>query len=112
MEQLERVEAVPKAAFCRPEERPDVNRHFQTMKAVGDSKGDTIVLVDDVITSGSQMLAGLSRLAEVNPTSNLHGLAIIRALSSPDRFPTEDTMFHPVESGTVSLSSWGTKRVP
>lgn len=83
---LERVEAVPKSAFARPGERPNAQRHYETLRIVQDLgqlellASKRITLVDDFLTKGNTLLGGASRLAEAYPMSELAAFGLVRTL--------------------------------
>ena len=105
---LSRTEAVPKSAFCKPEDRPTVERHAETMTVSPElGVGEVITVVDDVITRGATMLAAVSLLAQAYPSATVRGFALIR---SDTDCPIREVK-SPVR-GTVTVVPWGTKREP
>lgn len=79
---LERTHAVPKAAFCDPQDRPTLQIHFDSLKVVDELIAATsILIVDDVVTSGLQLLACASRLKERYPDVEIRAFAMVRTMS-------------------------------
>jgi hypothetical protein len=78
---LRRKEAVPKSAFAAPGERPNVERHFETIAAERDFVSpQRLTIVDDVVTKGRTLLACSGRLQEAFPQADVRCLAIIRTM--------------------------------
>jgi hypothetical protein len=78
---MERVQAVPKLAFQKVGERPDAQRHYETLRARADlAAGGRITLVDDFLTKGNTLLGAASRLAEVCPQGSIKVFALVRTL--------------------------------
>jgi hypothetical protein len=79
---LERAVPVPKAAFQRPEARPTVQTHFASLKVSKElGSPSSILVVDDVVTSGSMLLACVSKLQESYPDSQIRAFALLRTMS-------------------------------
>lgn len=79
---LERIVAVPKAAFSASVERPSAEEHYQALRARGDlAAGSLITVVGDVVTRGSTLLAGIARLREACPQARVCGFALVRTMS-------------------------------
>lgn len=76
---LVRREAVPKSAFASPGERPNAQRHYETID-VGAvlTNADRVTVVDDFITKGNTMLGAASRLVNQLPNADLSGFALVR----------------------------------
>lgn len=107
---LHRTQAVKKAAFSAPADRPRADDHYRTLAVEGvlQQPGD-ILIVDDVITTGASMLAAASRLAEAFPGSRIRGLAFIRTISNAADF----VVLEAACVGTVHLNLSGkTHREP
>jgi hypothetical protein len=84
-ELLRRTEAVPKAAFQKPADRPTVSRHYASLEVTEAlAAPDSIVVVDDVITSGGMLLACVSRLRESFPQAEISAFALIRTMSGEE----------------------------
>ena len=85
---LQRVTAVPKSAFCkRGEERPDQQRHYDSMAAVADApilNSTHLTVVDDIITRGATMLGMHARLSEAFPNHTIGCFALMRTISNAD----------------------------
>lgn len=79
---LQRTEAVPKAAYAKPADRPTVERHRQTLAVRRElAQPGHIVVVDDVVTQGAMLCACVSLLEEHYPTADVWGFALLRAMS-------------------------------
>lgn len=84
-ELLRRTRAVPKAAFQKPADRPTVQLHYETIEVTESiAAHDTLLVVDDVVTSGTMLLACVSRLREVFPQSTINAFALIRTMSGEE----------------------------
>jgi orotate phosphoribosyltransferase len=79
---LARVSAVRKSAIATPGERPTVQRHYDSFAAQIVAPAPIhIVLIDDVVTAGSTLLAAASRIAEAYPEASVRAFALIRTMS-------------------------------
>ncbi len=78
---LERVTAVPKAAFSRPADRPTLQAHYDSLRVTELLEPRSIVLVDDVVTKGTMLLASATRLQEAMPRTRIRVFALIRTMS-------------------------------
>ncbi len=78
---LKRVRAVPKSAWARPGERPDIQQHMESFDVV-DRLPPTarLVLVDDFVTKGRTLFAAAALLAERLPNVQLRAFAVIRTM--------------------------------
>jgi hypoxanthine phosphoribosyltransferase len=84
---LSRSIALPKAAWSDAEERPTVQRHYETLAVRKLLFVPTeIVLVDDVVTRGATLLGAASRLHESFPNARISAFAAMRAISAPADF--------------------------
>jgi len=82
---LERTIQVPKAAFAKAEDRPTVAQHFASLKVSKELVHSTeILVVDDIVTSGSMLLASVSRLQEAYPDLRIKAFALIRTMSGEE----------------------------
>lgn len=82
---LKRNVAVKKSAFQLPAERPTVQQHYDSLM-VEASKAPTtkLLMVDDVVTQGSTILAAATRLAEAFPDAQIRAFAIVRTMSGAE----------------------------
>lgn len=79
---LERITAVPKAAFSKPEDRPTLQMHYDSLRVTGELlEPRSILLVDDVVTKGTMLLASATRLQEAMPRTRIRVFALIRTMS-------------------------------
>ncbi len=83
---LERTEAVPKAAFAAPGQRPTALDHYRTIAcAPSVPRPSTILLVDDILTKGATLLGSATRLRETFTDARLSAFAAMRTLGlQPD----------------------------
>lgn len=106
VEYLKRKEALPKAAFqIDSKNRPMPEDHYRTLQVEKTfDVPNSIVLIDDVVTTGSALLGSASRLAEIFPGTNISAFAAMRTISDPNGFRSiEDPC-----RGTVILRPNGT----
>lgn len=79
---LQRTREVPKASRSAPADRPTAPVHYRTLRVLRPVQvPDSILIVDDVITSGCMLLAAASRLQEAFPESRVRAFALIRTES-------------------------------
>ena len=79
---LSRINPVPKSAFAKPGERPDVQRHYDSLAVDSMTPAPThILLLDDVVTQGCTLLAAASRVAEAYPRAHVRAFALVRTMS-------------------------------
>jgi predicted amidophosphoribosyltransferase len=82
---ISRVTAVKKSAFQIASERPTLQDHFDSFSVQVLTPAPThIVVIDDVITAGTTMLAAAMRVALAYPNAQVRGFAIVRTESSGD----------------------------
>lgn len=83
---LERIQAVPKAAFAAAGERPTAVEQYGTIECRRSIPlPPAILLVDDIVTKGSTLLGSASRLGEAFPAASLAAFAAMRTLGlQPD----------------------------
>lgn len=84
---LKRITPVAKAAFSNNTDRPKIMDHydsigFETLLSIPTA----IVLIDDVITTGSTLLGCARRLKQVFPEIPIKAFAVIRTISNPVDF--------------------------
>jgi predicted amidophosphoribosyltransferase len=105
---IERTAAVPKAAFSKPADRPTVQQHFATLACTKEMElVASILVVDDVVTSGSMLLATVSRLTETYPAAEIRAFALIRTMSGQEI----ESIKNPCK-GTISLRGERSSRFP
>jgi hypothetical protein len=82
---ISRVTAVKKSAFQIASERPTLQDHFDSFAVQVLTPAPThIVVIDDVITAGTTLLAAAMRVALAYPNAQVRGFAIVRTKSSGD----------------------------
>ena len=82
---LERIMAVPKAAFAKPGERTKALGHSETMRVsttLLPLAHRMILVVDDIVTSGSMLLASTSLVADAFPGSTVLAFGLVRTIDS------------------------------
>jgi hypothetical protein len=109
---LERKRKVPKSAFCKSNERPEPEEHYNSIEVKSLMKHMyeplRIILVDDIITRGSTMLGCINLLEEVFPKADIKGFAIMRTISDIELFKDiEDPCV-----GTVRYQNGNLRREP
>jgi predicted amidophosphoribosyltransferase len=78
---LERTVTVPKSAYAAPGERPDYERHLETIKYVGPDlnlRGKGVILFDDVYTRGETSSACRTILKNATRCSYVIGVFLGR----------------------------------
>jgi phosphoribosylpyrophosphate synthetase len=82
---LKRISEVPKSAFQKAENRPTAQKHFDSMRAdILNPAPTRIVLIDDVVTRGTTLLAAASRIAEAYPGVQVRAFACVRTMSGQE----------------------------
>jgi predicted amidophosphoribosyltransferase len=82
---LRRAWAVPKSATAPRGERPTMNLHYESFRVERAAiSAEKFLLVDDVITKGSTMLAAANRLHEAFPRAQIAAFALIRTMGMID----------------------------
>ena len=105
---LERTTAVRKAATAPAGERPTAQEHFDSLRVAPElARPASILVVDDVITSGTMLLASVSRLKEVFPQTQVRAFALIRTMSQG---PIEQ--IYELCTGTIARRGERCVRVP
>jgi hypothetical protein len=97
--------AVPKSAYARRGERPNPRTHYESFSVEQPDLTEigSIVLVDDVITRGSTMIAAASRIMEAFPNCKVSGFAMLRTMGY--RIPFSQLRDPTV--GTITIDNWG-----
>lgn len=84
---LVRTSAVPRSPTTSPTNRPDPLQHRATLRvdrALFESPS-RITLVDDIVTTGTTLIAAASRLREALPGTDVRAFALVRMVfSDPD----------------------------
>lgn len=100
---LERVEPVQKAAFATSSgaSRPTVHRHLETVSCTRELLAPRRLLVtDDIVTSGSMLIAAASVLQASHPQATVMAFGLIRTMSTGD----VDRILEPI-TGIISYDS-------
>jgi len=78
---LRRATAVPKSAGSQ--QRPTLDQHYRSLAVQGSLEHPRrIVLVDDVVTSGTTLMAAARRIAEAFPKASITAFAVARVQSA------------------------------
>lgn len=84
---LERITPVQKAAFASSSglARPTVAEHMTSMECSRDLLAPKrLLVVDDIVTSGSMLIAAASHLQAAFPDAEVRAFALLRTISSGD----------------------------
>lgn len=82
---ISRMTAVPKSAFARPSERPNVRQHYESLIVASLTPAPaSIVLLDDVVTQGCTFLAVASRVSDAYPDAEIRAFALVRTMSGAE----------------------------
>ena len=101
---LKRAKSINKSSQSIPSERPLPSEHYDSLsvdKIVTDL--DEVILIDDVITRGSTLLAAANKLIDAFPKIKIRSFAAIRTISNPSEFRN---WLDPVK-GAITLRSGG-----
>jgi predicted amidophosphoribosyltransferase len=106
---LKRTEPIPKAAWSASSER-DALRNYQTLAVQQDLlPTPEILLVDDVVVTGSTLLGSANRLRESYASVPIKGFAAVRTITNPSDFKG----FNSPVTGMITLKPKGLcQRVP
>lgn len=107
---LFRVRYVGKSAWSSPGNRPTPDKHHESMKVARMlTTPKNIVLVDDIVTTGSTFLGAAWRLTDAYPSARITAFAAMRTISDESEFVE---VVHPCK-GTIKLTAYGkTTRQP
>lgn len=86
VECLSRVHAVSKSSRSLPRDRPRAINHYDSLGVETVHEADEILIIDDVITRGANMMGAVNRLAAVFPSARIRGFAIMRTVSRSEDF--------------------------
>jgi len=88
---LERTIAVPKAAYSLPKDRPSAQMNYDSLKVLQGliSIPKRILLIDDIVTSGSTAVGAANRLREAFPGAQISTFAAMRTISRKIEFGSE-----------------------
>ena len=70
----------------RAERHPATHRDSLGIASSDDLNGRRVVLVDDIVTTGSTMLGSARRILERYPNARIVGFAAMRTVSDPPQF--------------------------
>lgn len=101
---LVRIAAVPKAAYCAPQDRPTAADHYASISVQGGlAEPDEILLIDDVVTRGATFVGSANRLADAFPKTHIRAFAAMRTISNAYEFKD---IYDPCK-GTIDLLETG-----
>lgn len=85
---VERAAPIRKSASSLGSNRPGVLEKYASLRVVGGLEVPTdITLVDDVVTTGAELLAAANRLVEAFPAARIKSFAAARTMSGPPMWP-------------------------
>lgn len=101
---------VPKSAYQARGNRPTVKTHYDSLSVAKDLlQPERILLVDDIVTRGSTLLACGSRIQEAFPNADVRAFAMLRTMGLiPDVLRTAD----PVVGSITAIPNNGAHRDP
>jgi hypothetical protein len=106
---LVRSAPVPKSAFQASGERPDAQRHFETIDVAElPLVGERITVVDDFVTKGNTLLGAASRLATALSSGKPTAFPLVRTMGLQ---PDVDRIVDPCV-GTIRRYGSGADRQP
>jgi predicted amidophosphoribosyltransferase len=89
IECLDRRHAVTKAATAASNERPKAKQQFESLALKNPlDLPAQVVLIDDVITRGAQLLGAAWCIWSQRPDVTVRGFAVVRTISNPADFST------------------------
>lgn len=101
---LVRRQRVPRSSAVQAADRPLPQMHFDSLSLADQlPHGSRLVIVDDIVTRGSTLLACASRLQHAFPDVQVEGFALVRSISNPQEFKE---ILEPVR-GTIRLREKG-----
>ena len=84
---LERLIPIKKSSTSKGKERPKPIEHYKSLSVQTlIDPPSKIVLIDDVITSGSTLLGAANKLADAFPNSQIRAFAFVRTITNPADF--------------------------
>ena len=99
---LIRSKPVNKSSWSIPSQRPLPSEHYDSLKVEQTvTELNEVILIDDVITRGSTLIAAANKLIDSFPKIKIESFAAIRTISNPLEFRN---WFNPVE-GTITFRS-------
>lgn len=84
---LSRITKVSRSSSARPADRPLPSIHLASLEILPQQvAAQDLLVVDDVVTRGSTLLACCSLLQSFYPKARVRGFALLRAVSNPAEF--------------------------
>ena len=84
---LKRLTPIQKSSTSKGQDRPKPIEHYNSLEVQTlIEQPSEIVLIDDVITSGSTLLGAANRLADAFPNSKIRAFAFVRTMTDPSDF--------------------------
>jgi predicted amidophosphoribosyltransferase len=108
---IERAIPIRKSASSLASGRPCLLEKHDSLRVTGSLEVSTdITLVDDVVTTGSELLAAANRISEAFPTAQIKAFAAARTMSGPPRWSFTKVV-DPV-AGIIEYDGEQTRRSP
>lgn len=98
---LIRSHAIRKSSLCKPEDRPTVDEHYNSLFVKESVRTTKITLVDDVLTNGNTSFACAIRFAEKFPNVTIKVFAMIKT----NLFVPEIDVIKCISVGTLTYDS-------
>ena len=107
---IQRVQSVPKSAFARPGNRPNVKVHYDSLRVERSiSEFEDLLLIDDIVTRGCTLMGCALRLQEAYPNARILAFAMMRTMGL---IPSIDSVLEPCQGSIVLQADGLTLREP
>jgi hypothetical protein len=83
-----RAKPIRKSASSLGSTRPGLLEKYESLRVASSLEAlNDVTLVDDVVTTGSELLAAANRISEAFPSARIRAFAAARTMSGPPRWP-------------------------